>query len=60
MSVGISGPMSLPRGGVGGMWDGEEVDAHSPLLLTASGSHHTYGRKAGGMHPTGMLSCRGL
>ena len=28
-----------------------------PLLLTPSGSHHTYSQKVGGMHPTGMVSC---
>ena len=26
------------------------------LLLSPSGSHHTYGRHVGGTHPTGMLS----
>ena len=26
-------------------------------LLTPSGNHHMYGREAGAMHPTVMLSC---
>ena len=28
-----------------------------PPLFTPSGGHHTYGRQAGGTHPTAMLSC---
>ena len=30
---------------------------YPPPLLTPSGSHHTYGQQAGGMHRTGILSC---
>ena len=33
------------------------VGTHHPLLIL-SGSHHTYGRHAGGTHPTGMFSCK--
>ena len=46
------GGYSSPRHGTRG-W----VLTPSPLpLLTPSGSHHTYGRHAGGKYPTGMLS----
>ena len=34
-----------------------DLKGYPPLLLTPSGSHHTYYRQAGGMHPTRMLSC---
>ena len=64
----IPGPRSLPGGEyAGGRWvprgeySGDEYPTGvgtQPLLLTPSGSHQNmYGWRAGGTHPTGMLSC---
>ena len=49
-----------PLGGGGMVCPGQGMSwggGYQPLLLTLSGGHHTYGRQAVGMHPTGMHSC---
>ena len=52
--VGMSGEGISREMGIPGLM----IYIYTPLVLTPSGSHQNiYGWKAGGTHPTGMLSC---